>query len=141
MANVSLGRLDLRPIYSKNKKNYEHGILPEICVTRLRKDILVMGVNWPTNFQAHWQKILYFIGRLEYSWPWINVLLHSTGKKLSHELVCFDKRKELELKQIFIEYAETRFDVFESFQSKWLSVRETLNSDIDSETRAMDYSE
>lgn len=34
-------------------------------------------------------------------------------RHLSDELKEFDYRKEQELKQVFIEYAESRFDVFE----------------------------
>ena len=34
-------------------------------------------------------------------------------RNLSDELQEFDYRKEQELKQVFIEYAESRFDVFE----------------------------
>ena len=69
------------------------------------------------------------------------VELEEMGKKLSHELHSFDKRKEFELKQIFMEYAETQFDMFEAIQSKWSAVKMTLNSDINVETRGIDYSE
>ena len=50
-------------------------------------------------------------------------------RHLSEELKEFDYRKEQELKQVFIEYAESRFDVFEkvwynasnaSFVLKWV---------------------
>ena len=37
---------------------------------------------------------------------------------LSEELSDFDYRKEQELKRVFIEYAESRFDVFEKVRSK-----------------------
>jgi hypothetical protein len=37
-------------------------------------------------------------------------------RHLSEELQEFDYRKEQELKQVFIEYAESRFDVFEKVQ-------------------------
>ena len=44
-------------------------------------------------------------------------------RHLSDELKEFDYRKEQELKQVFIEYAESRFDVFEKVKIIILRVR------------------
>ena len=40
-------------------------------------------------------------------------------RDLSQELTSFDIRKEHELKQIFIEYAESRYDVFGTVRSNF----------------------
>ncbi|XP_057293460.1 sorting nexin-30-like isoform X4 [Hydractinia symbiolongicarpus] len=60
-------------------------------------------------------------------------------RQLSEELSEFDIRKEQELKQIFIEYAESRCDVFEKMQSKWFGVKLMLNTDIVPGMRAVDF--
>lgn len=60
-------------------------------------------------------------------------------RQLSEELSEFDIRKEQELKQIFIEYAESRCDVFEKMQSKWFGVKLMLNTDIVPDMRAVDF--
>ena len=56
------------------------------------------------------------------------VELEQIGSKLSDELASFDKRKEDELKQILCEYAESKLEVAETFQSKWLAVEMVLRS-------------
>ncbi|XP_066926800.1 putative leucine-rich repeat-containing protein DDB_G0290503 isoform X2 [Clytia hemisphaerica] len=62
-------------------------------------------------------------------------------RHLSEELKEFDYRKEQELKQVFIEYAESRFDVFEKMQSKWFGVKLMLDTDIVPSLRAIDFND
>jgi len=64
--------------------------------------------------------------------------LEDMCRDLSEELVSFDMRKEHEMKQIFIEYAESRYDVFETMQSKWFGVKLMLKSDISPDVRSID---
>jgi len=60
-------------------------------------------------------------------------------RDLSDELSVFDIRKEQELKQIFLEYAQSRCDTFEKLQSKWFGVKLMMQMDIVSDVRAIDF--
>ena len=59
--------------------------------------------------------------------------------RLSEELIHFDRRKELELKQVLIEYAESRGNIYETMQSKWFGIKLMLNCDINPDIRGIDF--
>ncbi|XP_047136508.1 sorting nexin-30 isoform X2 [Hydra vulgaris] len=59
-------------------------------------------------------------------------------RNLSTELSEFDLRKEQELKEVFIEYADSRVDVFQKLQSKWFGIRLVLDTEIVRSQRAFD---
>ncbi|XP_065666619.1 uncharacterized protein LOC101234408 isoform X9 [Hydra vulgaris] len=62
-------------------------------------------------------------------------------RNLSTELSEFDLRKEQELKEVFIEYADSRVDVFQKLQSKWFGIRLVLDTEIVRSQRAFDTSD
>ena len=57
--------------------------------------------------------------------------------RLSDELVAFDRRKEMEIKQVLIEYAESQGDVYKTMQSKWFGIKLMLNCDINPDIRGI----
>ena len=65
--------------------------------------------------------------------------LKKLGDTLSDELINFDIQKERELKQLLSEYAESKIDILQSHQTKWLAIKVLLDTDIDPQTRAIDY--
>ncbi|PFX33212.1 Sorting nexin-7 [Stylophora pistillata] len=58
-------------------------------------------------------------------------------KDLSSELAHFDWRKEVELREILIEYSELRSEHFEKVQSKWFGVKLMVEAPIAAEVRAI----
>jgi len=58
-------------------------------------------------------------------------------KELSSELAHFDWRKEVELREILIEYSALKSEHFEKVQSKWFGVKLMVEAPVAAEARAI----
>lgn len=63
--------------------------------------------------------------------------LEDLCKELSSELAHFDWRKEVELREILIEYSALKSEHFEKVQSKWFGVKLMVEAPVDAEVRAI----
>jgi hypothetical protein len=60
-------------------------------------------------------------------------------KDLSEELALFDLQKEVELKRVFMDFAESQLDKNEKLQGKWFAMQCLLDNPIKSTPRAIQF--